>query len=131
MFKKIFSVYWSRTPQKRTLLKEFDLLPGNTISKRVLPKIISLSEFRFKTLKNRRVWQEHYNYLNRRYGMGLKSFYINSKMVLDNISSVKKDIQYRIENNLSLKHLSKTLARCLTKRFISNILESFYTQYML
>ena len=85
-------------------MQEFNLLPDDTCSKQVLPKIISFSEFRFKTLQTRLVWEAHYKYLNQRYGIGLEAAYMNKKMILEGLESVKKDIQSRISNNRDPKN---------------------------
>ena len=90
----------------RMTLRDHGILPGDTITKSVRPKLITVSEFSFQTLKSRLSWEKYYNYLNRVYGCGLETPYLDVQGCLKHIDNAKSDIQLRIREGMSPKKVS-------------------------
>lgn len=90
----------------RMTLRDHGILPGDTITKSVRPKLITVSEFSFQTLKSRLSWEKYYNYLNRVYGCGLEKPYLDEQGCLKHIDNAKSDIQLRIRQGMSPKKVS-------------------------
>ena len=91
--------------QARRTLRDKGILPGDSIPKSVRPKLITLSEFSYKTLDSRLSWEQHYNYITSRYGLGLEAAYLDQKGYLHEVEKVKFDIQQRISNMVPPKKL--------------------------
>ena len=91
--------------QARRTLRDKGILPGDSIPKSVRPKLITLSEFSYKTLDSRLSWEQHYNYITRRYGLGLEAAYLDQNGYLHKVEEVKFDIQQRISNMVPPKKL--------------------------
>ena len=84
-------------------------LPGHSISKYSRVRLITLTEFNFPNLDTRLKWQQYYEYLSRRYGLGLEAAYLgaahtgaqhqdstDSLMTCEQLTRAKVDIQRRI-----------------------------------
>lgn len=85
--------------RKRQEFRNQGGLPGYSIAKLASVRLITYSEFHFPTVESRLSWMKHYEYLARRYGLGLEALYIDStmtSMTLEQIESAKADIQHRI-----------------------------------
>ena len=80
-------------------------LPGDSIPKSVHPKLISVSEFSFHTLKSRLEWEDYYKYTSRRYGLGMEAPYLDRNRLLKDISAAKLDIQHRILHDKQPKRI--------------------------
>ena len=80
----------------RVTLRDQGILPGDTITKTVRPKLITVSEFAFQTLNSRLSYEKYYNYMNRVHGCGLEGPYLDEQGYLKDIDQAKSDIQHRI-----------------------------------
>ena len=85
--------------RKRTELRKLGLLPGETICKRLTPKLIPISEFQFDTIETRLKRERHYKYLNLTYGLGMEAAYITKNGTFQNFTAIKRDIQIKITSH--------------------------------
>lgn len=85
--------------KNRRVFRERGILPGDSIPRSCSVKMITLSEFHFRTEASMRTWEQHYKYLVRQYDKGLEAAYLDPNGFLQDITSVKTDIQSRIFNN--------------------------------
>ncbi len=82
--------------RQRREFRESGGLPGHSIAK---SSRVRLTEFNFPNLVTRLKWQQYYEYLSRRYGMGLEAAYLessDSRMTCEQLTRAKVDIQRRI-----------------------------------
>lgn len=85
--------------KKRRVFREQGILPGDSIPRSASVKMITLSEFHFRTEASMRTWEHHYKYIVRHYDKGLEAGYLDTQGCCNDITSVKVDIQSRIFNN--------------------------------
>lgn len=89
----------------RRTLRDKGILPGDNMIKSVRPKLITVSEFAFKTLDSRLSWQKYYNYMNRVHCCGLEGPYLDDQSNLKDIDNAKNDVQERIRQGKSPKNV--------------------------